>query len=215
MHEKPTLFTYFRSSSAARVRIVLNHKEVAYESRPVNLLLGEHRLAEYKALNPCGTVPCMVIDGHTICQSTAIMEYLEETYPQKPLLPKEPAQRAAVRAIVDAICSGIQPLQNLGVLQKLPEPERAPYACDIIAKGLGIVEKLLERTAGKFCVGDQVTLADCCLVPQLYNARRYGVDISATPLIQAIETRANELPAFRAAHWTRQPDCPDELKQPE
>ncbi|KAJ2841197.1 hypothetical protein GGI22_007996, partial [Coemansia erecta] len=151
MHDTPLLYTYYRSSSAARVRIALNYKGIDYESRPVNLLLGEQRSEEYMALNPCGTVPCMVTGAHTICQSTAILEYLEETYPQKPLLPKDPVRRAEVRAIVDSICSGIQPLQNLSILQTLPESERATHARNVITKGLGVVEKLLERTAGRFC----------------------------------------------------------------
>ncbi|KAJ2508006.1 Glutathione S-transferase zeta-1 [Coemansia sp. RSA 2049] len=212
-NNRPILYTYFRSSSAARVRIALNHKKIDYDARPINLLLDEQMSEEYTAMNPGGTVPCMVIDGHTICQSTAILEYLEETRPQAPLLPRDPASRAAVRAIVDVICSGIQPLQNLSVLKTLPESERQSYACGIITKGLAVVERMLERTAGQFCVGDEVTLADCCLVPQLYNAYRYGVDIPAMPLICAIEARANELPAFRSAHWMQQPDCPDVLKQ--
>ncbi|KAI9506112.1 hypothetical protein GGI25_003778 [Coemansia spiralis] len=211
--EKPILYTYFRSSSAARVRIALNYKEIEYEARPVNILLGEQWSEEYMSLNPCATVPSMIIDGSTICQSIAILEYLEETFPHKPLLPKDPVQRATVRAIVDAICSGIQPLQNLSFLQTLPENERANYACKIIAKGLNVVEKMLKKSAGKFCVGDEVTFADCCLIPQLYNAYRYGVDISKLPTIRAIEVRANELPAFRAAHWTQQQDCPDTLRQ--
>ncbi|KAJ2660001.1 Glutathione S-transferase zeta-1 [Coemansia sp. RSA 1200] len=212
-NNRPILYTYFRSSSAARVRIALNHKKIDYDARPINLLLDEQMSEEYTAMNPSGTVPCMVVDGHTICRSTAILEYLEETRPQAPLLPKDPVSRAAVRAIVDVVCSGIQPLQNLSVLKTLSESERQPYACGIITKGLAVVERMLERTAGQFCVGDEVTLADCCLVPQLYNAYRYGVDISAMPLICAIEARANELPAFRSAHWMQQPDCPDELKQ--
>ncbi|KAI8322427.1 glutathione transferase zeta 1, isoform CRA_c [Martensiomyces pterosporus] len=213
MSDKPVLYTYFRSSSAARVRIALNHKGIDYEARPVNLLKGEQLSEEYVKVNPSGMVPYLIIDGHEFCQSVAILEYLEETRTERPLLPKDPVQRAQVRAIVGAICSDTQPLQNLGVLKTLPQEERAGYACRIITKGLAVVERLLEKTAGEFCVGDQVTLADCCLIPQLFNAHRYGVDFDKLPLIRGIEERASKLDAFHRAHWAQQPDCPAELRQ--
>ncbi|KAJ2786185.1 Glutathione S-transferase zeta-1 [Coemansia javaensis] len=211
MDSAPVLYTYYRSSCSARVRIALNHKGIDYEARPINLVSGEQLSAEYTAQNPSGLVPLLVIDGREISQSVAILEYLEETRPAKPLLPADPAQRAQVRTLVGVICCDIQPLQNLRVLKTVPEDQRPAYARAVIESGLAVFEKMLERTAGRFCVGDEVTLADCCLIPQLYNARRFGVDIARFPRIQQIEARANALPAFRAAHWTRQPDCPAEL----
>ncbi|KAJ2766725.1 Glutathione S-transferase zeta-1 [Coemansia nantahalensis] len=211
MSSKPVLYTYFRSSSAARVRIALNYKGIDFESRPVNLVKGEHLAEEYARQNPASLVPLIVIDGHTLAQSVAILEYLEETRPDKPLLPRDPAARAQVRAIVGAICSDTQPLQNLRVLKTLPEDQRATHAHNVIARGLAVVEKMLEASAGTFCVGDEVSMADCCLIPQVMNARRFGVDLSRYPHIQAIDGRASALEAFQKAHWTQQPDCPAEL----
>ncbi|KAJ2452510.1 Glutathione S-transferase zeta-1 [Coemansia sp. RSA 2336] len=209
---KPVLYTYYRSSSAARVRIALNYKGISYEPRPVNLSTGEHLSEPYTSQNPQALVPFMVIDGCEIGQSVAILEYLEETRPDKPLLPKDPAQRAQVRAIMGAICCEIQPLQNLRVLKTLPESQRAAHAQKVIADGLVAVEKMLEKSAGTFCVGDCVTLADCCLIPQLGNAHRFGVDLEPFPHIRRVEANANALPAFKQAHWTQQPDCPPDLQ---
>ncbi|KAJ2822801.1 Glutathione S-transferase zeta-1, partial [Coemansia sp. 'formosensis'] len=166
------------------------------------------RSADYFALNPSGLVPSLEIDGHRLTQSVAILEYLEETRKNRPLLPADPLLRAHVRAIVGAICSDTQPLQNLRVLLELPEAERAEHARRVISQGLAVVEKMLENTAGRFCVGDDVTLADCCLIPQLYNAHRFAVDFAALPRIREIEERAAALDAFHRAHWSQQPDCP-------
>ncbi|KAJ1723422.1 hypothetical protein LPJ53_002232 [Coemansia erecta] len=208
---RPILYTYFRSSCSARVRIALSYKNIEYESRAVNLQKGEHTSDDYTELNPGKLLPYLVIDGNGLSQSIAILEYLEEVYPDKPLLPKDPGQRAQVRTIVNAISCDIQPLQNMRVLLALPEEQRAGYARKIISAGLAVVERMLEKTAGDFCVGNHVTMADCCLIPQLYNARRFDVDLSAMPHIRAIEERANALEAFRCAHWSRQPDCPVDL----
>ncbi|KAJ2747628.1 Glutathione S-transferase zeta-1 [Coemansia sp. BCRC 34301] len=213
MDNRPVLYTYFRSSASARVRIALNLKDIDYEARPVNLVQGEQRSAEYIERNPSRLVPCLEIDGHRLTQSVAILEYLEETRKHRPLLPADPLKRAHVRAIVGAICSDIQPLQNLRVLLELPEAERAGHARKVISQGLAVVEKMLEHTAGRFCVGDDVTLADCCLIPQLYNAHRFGVDFDTLPRIREIEERTATLDAFQRAHWSQQPDCPDVIAQ--
>ncbi|KAJ1647094.1 hypothetical protein J3B02_000698 [Coemansia erecta] len=210
--QRPVLYTYFRSSCSARVRIALNHKGIDYAPRPVNLLRQEHSADSYTGLNPGGLLPFLVIDGHGLSQSVAILEYLEERFPHRPLLPSDPVQRAQVRAIVGVVCCDIQPLQNMRVLLALPEDQRAHHARNVISAGLAVVEKMLEKTAGLFCVGDDVTMADCCLVPQLVNAHRFGVDMAALPRIRAIEERASKLDAFRRAHWSQQPDCPQELR---
>ncbi|KAJ2078364.1 Glutathione S-transferase zeta-1 [Coemansia sp. RSA 988] len=184
---------------------------IEYEQIPVNLLKNEQVSEAYVSKNPSALVPLLVIDGYELSQSVAILEYLEETRPDVPLLPKDPAQRAHVRAIVGAICCDIQPLQNLRVLKTLPEEKRKEHARSIIARGLSVIEVMLEKTAGRFCVGDEVTFADCCLVPQLINAHRFGVDMAFFPQINAIEAKASTLEPFRRAHWTNQPDCPAEL----
>ncbi|KAJ1825872.1 hypothetical protein LPJ73_009147, partial [Coemansia sp. RSA 2703] len=148
---RPILYTYFRSSCSARVRIALNFKGIEYESRAVNLLKGEQTSNDYIELNPGKLLPYLVIDGNGLSQSVAIMEYLEDAYPDKPLLPEEPSQRAHVRAIVNAISCDIQPLQNMRVLLTQPEEQREEYARKIISTGLAVVEKMLEKTAGDFC----------------------------------------------------------------
>ncbi|KAJ1815216.1 hypothetical protein LPJ75_002448 [Coemansia sp. RSA 2598] len=210
--QRPVLYTYFRSSCSARVRIALNLKGIDYVARTVNLLRQEHRSDSYTGKNPNGLLPFLVVDGQGLSQSVAILEYLDERFPQKPLLPSDPLQRASVRAIVGVICCDIQPLQNMRVLLALPEDQRAEHARSVIASGLAVVERMLEKTAGLFCVGDEITMADCCLIPQLYNAHRFGVNMAAMPLIRAIEERTGKLDAFRRAHWSRQPDCPQELR---
>ncbi|KAJ2162167.1 Glutathione S-transferase zeta-1 [Coemansia sp. RSA 552] len=212
MDSKPALYSYYRSSSAARVRIALSYKGIGYETRPINLVKNEQQAQAYLDQNPGGLVPFIVIDGHAFGQSVAILEYLEETRPEKPLLPKDPVLRARVRSIVGAICSDIQPLQNLRVLKTLPEDQRAEHACRVITQGFAAIEKMLAQAPGRFCVGDEVTLADCCLIPQVINAQRFGVDLARFPRIQAVDQAANALDAFRAAHWSQQPDCPPELR---
>ncbi|PIA16593.1 maleylacetoacetate isomerase [Coemansia reversa NRRL 1564] len=211
MERKPVLYMYYRSSSAARVSIALHYKGIEYEPRPVNLLQNEQLDEAYVSKNPSALVPLLIIDGCELSQSVAILEYLEETRPEVPLLPRDPAQRAHVRAIVGTICCDIQPLQNLRVLKTLPEEQRPEHARSIIARGLSVVEAMLEKTAGQFCVGDEVTFADCCLVPQLINAHRFGVDMGHFPHICAIEANASKLESFNRAHWTKQPGCPTEL----
>ncbi|KAK8397951.1 hypothetical protein O3P69_003691 [Scylla paramamosain] len=181
---KPILYSYFRSSCSWRVRIVLAHKSIDYEYRPIHLLKKEQ---------------------------ISIMEYLEETYPQNPLLPKEPLLRAKVREICEVIGSGIQPLQNLSVLQKIGD-EKMEWGHYYINKGFFALEQLLAGCAGKYSVGDQVTLADCCLVPQVYNANRFKVDMSQFPIISRIHEALNSVEAFKAAQPSNQPDCPEDLK---
>lgn len=212
---RPVLYSYFRSSCAYRVRIALAWKNVDYEYKTVNLIKdgGEQNTAEYAKVNPMAQVPALVHKGETFTQSLAIIEYLEETFPEPRLLPKEPAQRAKARAIAELITSGIQPLQNLNVLLRLDESKRNEWAVHFITKGFKALEALLATTAGKYCVGDEVTVADACLVPQVYNANRFKVDLGQFPVLSRVAAALESLPAFKAAHPSRQPDTPPELRE--
>ncbi|CAF1465761.1 unnamed protein product [Rotaria sordida] len=210
-HTKPILYSYYRSSCAYRVRIALNLKNIPYIIHPVNLAKGESSTDEHKKLNPKCEVPVLIIDGKKLLQSIPIIEYIDETHKFKPrLLPEDPYRRYQARLIAEIIASGIQPLQNLTVLKRVGEEKKVEWAHDFIKVGLNAVEKSLEESAGKYCVGDELSIADCCLVPQLYNARRFNVDLTAYPIMTAIETKLNLLPAFKEAHPNRQPDYPEE-----
>ncbi|XP_036887573.1 maleylacetoacetate isomerase-like isoform X3 [Sturnira hondurensis] len=171
---KPILYSYFRSSCAWRVRIALALKSIDYEILPVDLTKdGGHQFSEeFQALNPMKQVPALKIDGITISQSLAIIEYLEETRPTPPLLPQDPKKRVFVRMISDLITSGIQPLQNLSVLKQVGQENQLIWAQKAITSGFNALEQILQRTAGKYCMGDEVSMADLCLVPQVENAKR-------------------------------------------
>ncbi|KFM64602.1 Maleylacetoacetate isomerase, partial [Stegodyphus mimosarum] len=209
---KPVLYSYFRSSCSWRVRIALHLKGIDYEYKAVNLLKDEHLTEDFLKLNPVGEVPVLYHEGKAISQSVAIIEYLEEVVPNHPLLPKDPAVRAAVRAVVNTIVAGIQPLQNRKVLVHLGDATKAnAWAKHWIEQGFKAVERILQSTHGQYCFGDVITLADVCLVPQVYNANRFNVDMSQFPLISAISSRLNDLKEFKDTHPSRQPDCPEEL----
>uniref|UniRef100_A0A2K5PFK1 maleylacetoacetate isomerase n=1 Tax=Cebus imitator TaxID=2715852 RepID=A0A2K5PFK1_CEBIM len=184
---KPILYSYFRSSCSWRVRIALALKGIAYETVPVNLIK----------------------DGG---QQLAIIEYLEETRPTPRLLPQDPKKRASVRMISDLITSGIQPLQNLSILKKVREETQLTWAQNAITSGFNALEQILQSTAGKYCVGDEVTMADLCLVPQVANAERFKVDFTPYPTISCINKRLLALEAFQVSHPCRQPDTPTELR---
>lgn len=211
MSLRPILYSYFRSSCSWRVRIALAHKGVDYEYRAINLLKQEQVSDEYKKLNPLGQVPALIVNENTLTQSISILEYLEEAFPQKPLLPKDLFKRAKVREVCEIIGSGIQPLQNLSVLQKIGET-KMEWGHFYIQKGFVALEQVLANSAGKYCVGDEVTIADCCLVPQVYNANRFKVDMAAFPVISRVHDALMSLDAFKAAHPSQQPDCPEDLK---
>jgi maleylacetoacetate isomerase len=212
--DKVVLYSYWRSSSAWRVRIALNLKEIDYEYRAVSLIKGEQQSPDYLAINPLGRVPTLLIDGQTLTQSRAIIEYLDETRPNPSLLPRDQAARAQARAIADVIVADIQPLQNLQVLQKLQhdfgvsDEKKNEWAKHFNHAGLKAVETAVQKTAGRYCVGDSVTLADICLIPQLYSARRFGVDVSEFPTLLAVEKNLLSLPAFQRADAFAQPDAP-------
>lgn len=211
------LYGYFRSSAAYRVRIALNLKGLAYETVPVHLMKegGQQFKDEYLALNPTALVPTLVDGDLAIGQSMAIMEYLEETHPAPALLPADAPGRARVRAIAQTIACDIHPLNNLRVLKylkhgmKVSEQDKNDWYRHWIAVGLASVEAMLadHPATGRYCHGDQPTLADLCLVPQLFNARRFDCDVTAFPTIVRIAQACAELPAFEQAEPGNQPDC--------
>ncbi|XP_066526204.1 maleylacetoacetate isomerase isoform X4 [Hoplias malabaricus] len=156
-------------------------------------------------------VPAVTIDGITLSQSLAIIQYIDETRPGPRLLPADPKRRAQVRMISDLIASGIQPLQNLYVIQKI-EAEKVQWAQHFINRGFEALEPILKQTAGKYCVGDEISMADICLVPQVYNAQRFKVDINQFPTIKQLNQALMELEAFKVSHPSCQPDTPDDLR---
>ncbi|MHC2624151.1 maleylpyruvate isomerase [Bradyrhizobium huanghuaihaiense] len=207
------LHGYFRSSAAYRVRIALNLKGLGAEHLPHHLRKGEQCAPAYLAINPQGLVPALEDDaGAVLTQSVAIIEWLDETHPAPPLLPKDPLRRAKVRAFALAIACDTHPVQNLKVLARLRELGLAEekvqdWAAWVNREGLSACETLIMGEAGPFCFGDAPTLADLCLVPQLANARRFGVDVSAYPRLLQAEAAAKALPAFASAAPEKQPDA--------
>jgi maleylacetoacetate isomerase len=201
------LFDYWRSSASYRVRIALGLAALDWESVPVDLAAGAHRGADHLARNPQGLVPVLEIDGLRLTQSLAICEYLDETRALG-LLPSTPAGRARVRALAHAVAMEIHPVCNLSVARHAAAASGGAITMEgwmrtFIGPRLGALEAMLE--GGDRCHGDTVTLADICLVPQLYNARRWGVDLDPLPKLRRIEAALCELPAFAAAHPDRTP----------
>ena len=217
MAEAPILYTYFRSSAAYRVRIALNLKGVAADHRFIHLLKdgGQQHSETYRAINPQQLVPTLIDNGHAIAQSLAIIEYLEETQPQPPLLPKSPLARARVRQIAYAVACDIHPVNNLRVLQHLKrnfaatEDQRTDWQKHWIALGFAAIESLLANGSdtGHYCHGDAPTLADICLIPQMVNARRVNLDLAPYPTLTRIEQTALAHPAFAAAQPKEQRDA--------
>jgi maleylacetoacetate isomerase len=207
---RPILYDYWRSSAAYRVRIALNLKGVDYESRQVDLRTDEQKSGEYRALNPQGLVPMLEIDGHRLTQSVAIINYLDLRYANQPLLPASAAERAHVVAMAMTVACDIHPLNNLRVLKYLKnelgqsQDEIDRWYVHWISEGLPALEAMAAERAGKFLFGNAPTGADVCLVPQLYNARRYNVPLDAYPTLLRAEENANNLEAFAAAHPDRQ-----------
>lgn len=207
------LHGYFRSSAAYRVRIALNLKGLEAAHLPHHLRKGEQCAPAYLAINPQGLVPALEDDaGAVLTQSVAIIEWLDETYPHPPLLPKDPLRRAKVRAFALAIACDTHPVQNLKVLARLRELGLAEekvqdWAAWANREGLSACETLIKGESGPFCFGDAPTLADLCLVPQLANARRFGVDVSAYPRLLQAEAAAKAMPAFADAAPEKQPDA--------
>jgi len=213
------LWSYWRSSSSYRVRIALNIKGLTfYHYHAVHLVKdgGKQYAPEYVELNPSKEVPTLKIDGHVLTQSQAIIEYLDETRPQPCLLPEDAYERAVVRQLCCIISNDMQPVGNLRVLKmvqsffaepKEKDAKRLEWAQHFIKLGFEAFEAVVAKHAGKFCVGDAITMADVFLAPQVYNALRFKVDMSAYPTIARIAKELDEHPAFSAAHPSRQPDA--------
>ena len=204
------LYDYYRSSAAYRVRIALNMKGVDYESRQVNLLESEQRSEDYRALNPQGLVPMLEIDGQRLTQSLAIINYLDLRFATQPLLPARAAERAHVVAMAMAVACDIHPLNHLRVLKYLKgtlghsQEEIDAWYVHWISEGLPALEALAAPKAGKFLFGDAPTAADICLVPQLYNARRFNAPLDDYPTLLRADENASKLDAFARAHPDRQ-----------
>jgi maleylacetoacetate isomerase len=210
------LYGYFRSSAAFRVRIALNLKGLAYEQASIHLRKNEQRSDDYLALNPQGLVPTLDEDGELLTQSLAIMEYLDETHPEPPLLPGHPVARARVRSLAAAIACDIHPIDNLRVLRYLAKPmghddrDVEAWFNHWIKVGFEGIERILaeDGQAGRFCQGDAPTMADICLVPQVFNAQRYpSFDFAPFPHIMRVFANCMTLDAFDRARPEKQPDA--------
>ena len=216
------LYHYWRSSASYRVRIALNLKGLDYQIHPIHLLEdgGQQHNAEYRRINPQALVPTLVHNGHAIGQSLAIMEYLDEVFPDNPLLPKEPLARAKVRGIALYIASEGQPMMNLRVLQHLEtqhgldDAAKADWVRHWLTINFSNIEQQLasEITHDSFVSGDQPGLAECCLVPHAFAAARFSLDMSSYPTVNRLVAQCQNLPAFQRAHPGKQPDTPTEFR---
>jgi maleylacetoacetate isomerase len=206
---KPVLFDYFRSSASYRVRIALGLKGVEYDSVPVNLAEGAQKAAEYQAQNPQGFVPMLEVNGIRITQSLAIIDYLDTLWPEPKLVPQDATDRAHVLGLALIIACDIHPLNNLRVLKYLAGPlgqdeaARNAWVSHWISEGFTALQAMAAPRAGRFLFGDEPGLADICLAPQIYNARRFNVSLDAFPLLTRIDAEAVKLEAFAAAHPDR------------
>jgi maleylacetoacetate isomerase len=209
------LYHYWRSSSSWRVRFALHYKGISYESRFVNLRAGEQSNDEYKMLSPLGVVPCLLVNGRPLTESVAILEYLEDVAPEKALLPHDPWRRARVRQLVEVVNSGIQPLQNLTVLDRVSSDEgvRNEWVRHFIGRGLEALESSLAAVeadfgSGPYAFGDQLTLADVYLVPQVASAIRFKVPLDGYPRVRAVFGTCMKLESAIASAPENQPDAP-------
>ncbi|HVJ41771.1 MAG TPA: maleylacetoacetate isomerase [Dongiaceae bacterium] len=215
-----TLYSYFRSSAAYRVRIVLGLKDLDYQQIAIHLVSngGEQHAASYRAINPQGLVPSLQHDEAVLTQSTAICEYIDEVWPAPALLPRAPLQRAYVRSLMAAIACEIHPINNLRVLDYLTgtlqvsDADKLTWYRHWVSEGFGAIQRLIEGHgyAGRYCCGDEPGLADAFLIPQIFNARRFDMDLRPFSRLVEIDQACAELSAFQAAHPDRQPDTPQD-----
>ncbi|KAI6782606.1 glutathione S-transferase [Emericellopsis cladophorae] len=212
-----TLYGYFRSSCTARVRIALYLKGVSCDDVPINLLKNEQASSKHKELNPSGTVPLLVDNnsGFKIGQSVAALEYLEETHPERSLLPKDAQARATIRQLVNIIACDTQPVTNLRIMRQVRAlgGVAEDWNLGLMMDGLQAYEAVAQGCAGKYSFADEVSLADCVLVPAAWNAQRFGVDMTKFPVIQGIMKNLEELDAVKRADYLVQSDTPEELRQ--
>ncbi|CAG9312136.1 unnamed protein product [Blepharisma stoltei] len=204
-----TLFSYWRSSCSWRVRIVLSIKNIPHHYHAINLLSGEQKGDEFIEKNPLKQVPYLHGEGVGISQSLAIIHYLEDIQPTPSVLPSTPILRAKMWEICEIINSWIQPLQNLTIINRIEAlgGNKTEWAAEVITDGLRAVERVLEQVAGTYCVGDQLTIADACLVPQVYNARRFNVDLTPFPIVSRVTEALLALPEIQRAAPENQPDA--------
>ena len=207
------LHGYWRSGTSYRTRVALNIKRLDYRQEPVNLLEGTQKGEAYRSLNPQGLVPALISGNTVLTQSSAIIEWLEERYPDPPLLPAGPDARAVVRAMAMAVACDIHPLNNLRVLKALrrdfgaDEEQRNAWTARWIDEGFAALEQLIVRHGGTYAFGDSLTIADCHIVPQVYSAERFNVPLDAYPALMRVAGNARAVPEVAAAHPDRQPDA--------
>jgi len=215
------LYSYYRSSSSYRVRIALSYKGLSYKYRPIHLVRngGEQNTPEYKAINPQAQLPTLIDDDFILTQSIAILEYLEEKYPKPCILPKEPRHRAFVRQLSQINVADIHSLNDLKVLNHLSgefditQMQKTAWSCKWLQQGFDALETLLDRSpfcTGSYCCGDQVSMADMCLIPQVYAVSRYEMSMESYPIISAIEKNCLTLKSFKDASPEFQLDTPED-----
>ncbi|KAG6109210.1 hypothetical protein E4U13_006025 [Claviceps humidiphila] len=226
------LYAYFRSSCSARLRIILHLKNIPFEHIPINILQDQQLSDQHRALNPSASVPLLVCPqepeqdqkdqkdnkpGFRIGQSLAAMEYLEEVHPEIPALPpsSDPRSRALVRVLCAIIASDIQPVTNMRITRRVRALGGVPedWNKDLMEDGLRAYEEVVKGTAGRYSVGDSLTMADACLMPAVWNAQRYGVEVDRFPTVARVAGNLSEHPAVRKAEYFRQEDCPEELRK--
>ncbi|WP_413586087.1 maleylacetoacetate isomerase [Bdellovibrio sp. HCB274] len=214
------LYNYFRSSTSFRARVVMQLKGIGFEYKPINLLKDEQHSQEYLKLNPLGGIPTLVHDGKVIPDSMAIIEYLEEIHPSPSIMPKDAFLRARVRQICEIVNASMHPYGNLKVTKYLgqahgyTQEQKDQWVQKWVIQGLEALEKTLPEFAGKYCFGDQVTMADVVLYPQIITCQRFHVDLSKYPTVMKIFGNLDQHPAFMEAHFSRQIDTPDDLRKP-
>jgi maleylpyruvate isomerase len=203
---EPKLFDYWRSTASWRVRIAMNYKRLAYQSVPIDLRIGEQAAADYHAVNPQNLVPTLELGDLRLSQSAAILEYLEETHPDPPLLPKDAEGRAIVRRMMNIVVCDIHPINNLRVLTRLrsdfgaSEEQVSTWISTWIGQGFAALDAAIQTHGDGYAYGGSATFADVCLVPQVYSARRFGVDLSPFPRVTAVADRCASLDAFASTH---------------